>query len=266
MRCVRSARYFDGRSDYWDDVYERDDVYAATYRRRHVTTADWLDRADLSSGGLTLELGCGSGRLTAESSAQRRVIAVDTSMQMLQRARQRVGSDASFLRADAAHLPMGDGVADAVVALGVLPWVSDLREVVAEVGRIVRPGGLAIVSIDNRWRLGSILDPLRSPLTFWLRRFARRVLPPPKKPRPPVTMHSSADLKRALRVARLHIVDERWIGFGPFTPWGRRILSPRLTTLVDSRHQCRADSGKAVRRVAFQYLVLCVKAPADGSA
>ena len=93
-----------------------------------------------------VDLGAGTGRVTAELAARypdAAVLAIDISQAMLERA---ASTDAvTRLVADAHRLPCTSGSVDLVFASLLLPWVAPDR-VLAECVRVLRPGGLAIMT------------------------------------------------------------------------------------------------------------------------
>lgn len=97
-------------------------------------------------------MGCGSGVVTV-AAVQRgwRVLAVDPDADMTAMTRTAVGDYASsaaiVVRAGLPRTPLGSGAADAVLANFVLNHVADPRRAVREVARILRPGGLAAMTI-----------------------------------------------------------------------------------------------------------------------
>ena len=94
------------------------------------------------AGLRVLDLGCGKGRFAAELAARGAVVVgIDLSGAMLGHAR---GIDRA--RASARRLPFAAQAFDAVVAVEVLEHVGDVRPVLREARRVLRPGGrLAIV-------------------------------------------------------------------------------------------------------------------------
>ena len=77
---------------------------------------------------------------------------------------------ARALRGSALALPYGDSTFDAVYAIGCLHHIGDLRQGIAEVHRVLRPGGRAVVMIYNRLSLRRLLKvPLKQ---FWLEAFS----------------------------------------------------------------------------------------------
>jgi len=59
------------------------------------------------------------------------------------------GVCANFIQADAAHLPFPDHSFDAVIANHSLEHIHGLREALAEIGRVVRPGGSLFVAVPD---------------------------------------------------------------------------------------------------------------------
>ena len=100
--------------------------------------------------GLTvLDLGCGTGRHSLWlAAAGANVTAVDFSEGMLDEARQKPGADAiQFARHDLHEpLPFGDGEFDVVVSGLVLEHLRELDGLFAEVRRVLKPGGRAVIS------------------------------------------------------------------------------------------------------------------------
>ena len=92
----------------------------------------------LPSGSRVLDLAAGTGDLCRDlAAAGHRPLGVDLSYGMLAAAR----TDAPLVQADALRLPCADGVADGVTCGFALRNFVDLPSFLAEVGRVVRPGG-----------------------------------------------------------------------------------------------------------------------------
>lgn len=98
-------------------------------------------------GRLTLDLGCGEGRLTRElAELGHSVVGVDASATLIRLAAERAPS-VRFVRADAARLPFPDAYADLVIAFMSLMDVDDMRGAVAEAGRVLELGGRLCIAV-----------------------------------------------------------------------------------------------------------------------
>jgi ubiquinone/menaquinone biosynthesis C-methylase UbiE len=92
-------------------------------------------------GALTLDLGCGEGRVARDLKARgHRVIGIDGSQTLVDAARAEDPSG-EYLVADAAALPVDAATVDLVVSFMVLHDVDDLDAAVRECARVLRPGG-----------------------------------------------------------------------------------------------------------------------------
>lgn len=139
------------------------DAYAPFYDWENARTMGRRDvafwrRLAAQHKGPVLELGCGTGRVAvpvARSGA--RVIGVDRSIPMLERARQRAGRARlarrlSLVRADIRFLPFASRASFGLVMApyGILQSLlagRDLTAVLAEARRVLRPGGVLAVDL-----------------------------------------------------------------------------------------------------------------------
>ena len=94
------------------------------------------------AGRDVLDLGAGTGHYAAWSAARgaRRVVAVDLTPEML------AGGARGAVVADAARLPFTAQSFDLVIAALLLSFVADVRAVLGEASRVLRPGGLLLIS------------------------------------------------------------------------------------------------------------------------
>jgi SAM-dependent methyltransferase len=104
-----------------------------------------------------LEVGCGWGELAEwiarETGAE--VVAVDLSLRMVQLTAER-GIEASV--ADVQSLPFENGTFDVVVAAWMLYHVPDLARGLAEIARVLRPGGTFVAATNSRLHLQELRD------------------------------------------------------------------------------------------------------------
>jgi SAM-dependent methyltransferase len=124
--------------------------------------AEWKERSFAAlaprPGAVLLDVGCGTGE-DVRTLARRvvpggRAIGVDASEGMVAEARRRAAAEgaegAEFVRADVRALPLGDGAADGSRAERVLQHLDDPAAAIAEMARIVRPGG-RVVAAEPDW-------------------------------------------------------------------------------------------------------------------
>ena len=140
-------------AEFWDQFFRQ--------RRESGDDLDWAGLwtmpflVPLREAGVRtiLELGCGTGndaaRLAGEGYS---VTAVDVSDEAIGQAQARFGSMARFLTADVTlRLPFPDGSFDAVMSNVALHMFPDevTRAVFAQVGRLVRAGGLFVFHVNS---------------------------------------------------------------------------------------------------------------------
>ncbi|GAB2890451.1 class I SAM-dependent methyltransferase [Streptomyces mayteni] len=103
------------------------------------------------AGRRILDAGCGSGPLSAALRDRGAVVTgVDASAGMLALARRRLGDDADLHAVDLSDpLPFADGAFDDVVASLVLHYLEDWGPTLAEMRRVLRPGGRLIASVHH---------------------------------------------------------------------------------------------------------------------
>ncbi|MCU1374775.1 MAG: SAM-dependent methyltransferase [Actinomycetia bacterium] len=120
-----------------------------------------------------LDVGTGEGQIArlAVQGGARRVVGVDPTWAQVEVARERAGGPA-YLRAGAAELPFPDESFDAVVACLVFEHIEAVDEALAEVGRVLRPGGRFLFFLNHPllqtpgsgWIDDQVLDP---PEQYW---------------------------------------------------------------------------------------------------
>jgi len=100
--------------------------------------------------GTVLELGCGTGFLTAElvSLQPELLIAVDIALPMLQTTRAKLNQHANlvYVCADAEALPLAKHSVDCIVSNLALQWCSDLPNTLQQFKQILKPNGQLIFS------------------------------------------------------------------------------------------------------------------------
>jgi len=114
-------------------------------------------------GRTVLDLGCGTGRLTASLIDQgaAEILACDINTDMVEIAKQRhQGGNITFFEADATSLPQDDATVDVLLNIGVFEFIKDLTPFLTEMYRVLRPNGDLVFTCWNskRWYRSNFLD------------------------------------------------------------------------------------------------------------
>jgi ubiquinone/menaquinone biosynthesis C-methylase UbiE len=110
------------------------------------------------AGRRILDAGCGSGPVFAALRERGAIMTgIDTSAGMLELARRRLGDDAELRVADlGSPLPFPDGAFDDVIASLVLHYLEDWGPALAELRRVLTPGGRLIVAVEHPFSINAI--------------------------------------------------------------------------------------------------------------
>jgi len=139
-------------------VREEFDDWAAAGRDKGMEDRHWhtakyaLARMPVEEGDVVLDLGTGSGyaaRALRDTKRAGRAYGLDGSPEMARNARgytddPRVG----FLVGDFDHLPFADDSVDHVFTMEAFYYANDPRETLAEVRRVLRPGGTFFCAVN----------------------------------------------------------------------------------------------------------------------
>ncbi|MGB7537422.1 MAG: class I SAM-dependent methyltransferase [Anaerolineales bacterium] len=140
---------FDRESPTWREIYRRSSrnpfaYHDKQYRRRYV-----LDMLGKGSGRV-LDLGCGAGEFFKDLRKRGySVVGADFSSEMVRLAAAAGGAE-SVARADAVHLPFAARSLRALIAVGLLEYLPDDDGALAEMRRILEPGGTIVITLRNR--------------------------------------------------------------------------------------------------------------------
>ncbi len=116
----------------------------------------------LKKGEKVLDLGCGEGRHVISAYLEQQVtsIGVDLSVDDLKTTAEKFAPFAlpddaqrafGLLSANALHLPFADNTFDKIICSEVLEHIPDYQQVLNEIERILKPGGLFCVSVPRFW-------------------------------------------------------------------------------------------------------------------
>ena len=141
----------------WSPIYDSAVFQKPFYRRVHARLMSALDGMEPRR---VIDLGCGTAQLTADLAARfpaSVVAGVDLSPDMLRAARRRLGGAApALINANVYALPFADESIDLITNTASYHWYVDYRRALAEIRRVMRPGGhflLATLTDTLFWKL-----------------------------------------------------------------------------------------------------------------
>jgi 2-polyprenyl-3-methyl-5-hydroxy-6-metoxy-1,4-benzoquinol methylase len=264
-------RHFDASASYWHDVYGAGDLQGLVYRRRMQVASQWAAESVPTSAHAraeALDVGCGAGLMSLElARLGLGVTATDASAGMVATAtalmeRQGLHDRVAVRQADVHELPFADGRFGLVVALGLLPWLHDPAAAVAELARVLAPGGTIIVTADNRRRLNRFLEPREHPMLAPVRLARRRLRE--RSGWVPASAQSyryeTREVDALLAAASVTVIRRTTVGYGPFTVLGRPALPDAAGTRLHEVLQRAGERHPRLRGAGWHYVVAGVKA------
>ncbi|MFQ6028986.1 MAG: class I SAM-dependent methyltransferase [Dehalococcoidia bacterium] len=269
------AEHFGNSSKNWDAVYgDRRDVNAVRIRERQRRILQYVDQLNLPAGSRVLDLGCGAGRASVEL-LQRGfdLEGVDISEDMVNLARQnaeQAGFTGSFnfQVGDAENLPFEDSSFDLIVSIGMLGVgpVTWGRSVMAELHRIVKPGGHVALTYPNMLSIGHAFSKIDVPISF--RRFVRKMLGRSVANEKPAwvmdrTKYTPGQFNRMVGRIGFQTIGSVSLGYAPIEILGRSILSKQGALWLDNMlHRLAQRPGTGfLSRMGRTYLALVQKSP-----
>lgn len=261
--------HFDSVSSYWAEVYERnDDINALIFQERLALVLELVNSVALPRHKRVMEIGCGAGHATVALAGAGYVVdAIDAVQAMADAAHARaaqagLASRVSSGLGDIHKLAFPDGTFGLVLAIGVLPWLTTMDEAVREIGRVLEPGGYAIVSVENRWGLPQLVEPFTNPVLSPAKALVKNILRHCGRRKGPALNHTTAkrEFDALLHDAGLDKLAGVTLGFGPFTVFNRELLPPSMGLGVHYFLQGLADRRvPVIRSSGHQYIVLARK-------
>jgi phosphatidylethanolamine/phosphatidyl-N-methylethanolamine N-methyltransferase len=149
----------------WAPIYDR--TFGAATNRGRARAVTLLN----GYGGRILEVGVGTGLALPHYAPAVRVTGIDFSAEMLAKARdkvrdQRLSQVEALIEMDARTLDFPDASFDNVAAMHILSVVPEPERVMAEIDRVLKPGGRVVITNHFARDRGflSVLERLTAPM------------------------------------------------------------------------------------------------------
>jgi ubiquinone/menaquinone biosynthesis C-methylase UbiE len=202
------------------------------------------------AGPRLLDVGCGTGfhlaRLRSRGFA---VAGIDGSANMLARARA-ANPGVDLRLGDVASLPFPDASFDVVLCVEVLRYLAQPEACLKEMARVLRPGGVCLVTAA----------PLLNLNGYWLVNRLATMMPLLGLVRLKQFFTTSGRLRRQLRRAGFHRIDVHGVYLGPIN-WVERLIPRALPRLLRAWEPVDAAvcDRPLLRDLANMFLVRAVK-------
>jgi ubiquinone/menaquinone biosynthesis C-methylase UbiE len=166
-----TVQFFDvqAASGDWSRLYDVSDGLSYHFHVRRQRVMELLPE----TLGRVADLGCGPGimvPLIRERGGS--FVGVDLSPEMINAANARYGDlpGVSFAVGNTEALDLPDASVDQIVCMGVIEYLESPQKAFTEMGRILRPGGVAVVSVSRRIHTDALARPLTAPVRWAARR------------------------------------------------------------------------------------------------
>ena len=130
-------------------------VARALNRGNEKAIAAAVDAAEVERGGVAADIGFGGGvglQLLLDRVGDDGVVhGIEIANDMLRRAKSKFGRDGRLrlARGSLTEVPLDDGSVDALITVNTVYFISELDAACAELARVLRPGGRAVIGIGD---------------------------------------------------------------------------------------------------------------------
>ncbi len=148
---------------------------------------------------------------------------------------------------DAHEFTFKDNTFDLVVAIGVIHWLHNVKQVLNEITRVLKPRGYAVLSIDTRW-LSQVDFPMiaRGIINSKLQQIGLLTQHSNRYTGP--IWYSTKQFNQYLTETKLELVKRKTVGFLPFNLFSKQLLSERNSLKISLKLQRYADVGYPILR------------------
>lgn len=245
------VKHFDrlSRTGAWSRLYNEFDPLTYHFHIRRQRVLELLPR----ELGDVLDVGCGPAVMTqAVLDRGGRFTGVDLAPEMVREAAAKFGDHprVDLQLGDIEQLELPDSSFDQVICMAVFEYLPDVSRGVGEIERVLKPGGVAIITMPKRMHIDRITVSATAPARFLARKIARR-----KSDSPPKLLLQPTELIRAVESAGLYANGVSQYQFTP-VPYPLHRLAPRLALKVNLRaERWHATSSRAKGFLAHGFVL-----------
>lgn len=150
----------------WSAFYDSPFFQRGYYGRVHRRLVAAIDARGVAPPADVLDLGCGTGellRVLARKWPEARLVGLDLSPEMLAHAQRKDygGANVQLTEGSVYELPFEDGAFDLVTNTISSHFYKDLEPALAEIARVIRPGGHFVMAALTNGPLAHVTDELR---------------------------------------------------------------------------------------------------------
>lgn len=274
-RYLKINDFFNSEYLWWQNVYDhrlpRGFFSFEMIRRKEILLKIVNELVGTKTSVAILECGCGPGGILGEiNTSGHLLIGVDINFNSLVKAKTVCDSMDALLQADIERLPFQNNSFDIAYCVGVLSYLTDDKDAIKEIARVMKPGGKIIISVPNFYTLNKIFDPyyylVGLILLFWNKSmgyFSHKGSSDKKYKVGMIRRYRYGQLDRLYREFGLLKKETFSVSFGPLTLWRKEII-PLCHAIRLSEMLVRLSSDRKfgfLTRLADHW-VTCIEKPA----
>lgn len=123
------------------------DTETSTWKHRNQARAMFMQKV-LEYKGEFLEIGPGYGRVMVEVQKQASITGLEMDLELIEKLSSR---NLKVVQGIAEKMPFADASFDVVISEEVLEHIKNQKQVIKEIYRVLKPGGIVILTTPNKW-------------------------------------------------------------------------------------------------------------------
>ncbi len=162
--------YYEGEAREYDQQFYGTTKGYPTLQYRHRYMLDMALSLNLPNDARILDIGCGPGEMVLDlARKQWKIWGIDIAQAMIDIAKEKaakaqVTNEIHLATGDIEQLDFEDQFFDLIICSGVVEYLPGDEKWMREISRTLKPGGVLIINVTNRWALRKWTAPLIEPL------------------------------------------------------------------------------------------------------